>query len=94
LTQLATSGPRETDRVERRPVTPSARRLRRVGLALLIACAIPFAIFYTTVLVAGVWVAIFAALGWAYGAIAWRRQTARRPSGLLLLTATVMTGAP
>jgi uncharacterized membrane protein len=66
--------------------------IRRVGLALLIACAIPFAIFYTTVLVAGVWVAIFAALGWAYGAIAWRWLTGRRPSGLLILTATVMTG--
>ena len=52
----------------------------------------PFAIFYTTVLVAGVWEAIFAALGWAYGAIAWRWLTGRRPSGLLILTATVMTG--
>ena len=66
--------------------------IRRVGLAVLIACGIPFAIFYTTVLVAGVWAAIFAALGFAYGAIAWRWLTGRRPSGLLILTATVMTG--
>lgn len=66
--------------------------IRRVGLTLLVACALPFVIFYLTLVMAGVWVAILAALGWAYGVIAWRWLTGRAPSGLLILTATVMTG--
>ena len=65
--------------------------VRRVGLSLLIACAVPAALFYTCFRVNGVWTAIFVALGWSYGAIAWRALTARRPSGLLFLTALVMT---
>lgn len=65
---------------------------RRVALSLVIACAIPAAVFYTTFRVFGVWPAIFAALTWSYGAIAWRSVTGRRPSGLLVLTAAVMTG--
>jgi uncharacterized membrane protein len=32
------------------------------------------------------------ALGWSYGAITWRALTGRRASGLLILTAIVMTG--
>jgi intracellular septation protein A len=39
-----------------------------------------------------VWVAIMAALCWSYGAIAFRALTGRRTSGLLILTAIVMTG--
>jgi hypothetical protein len=66
--------------------------IRRVSLSLLIACVIPAALFYVCVVVAGVWVAIFAALAWSYGAIAWRLVTRRRTSGLLILTAIVMTG--
>lgn len=66
--------------------------IRRVSVNLLIACVIPATLFYVCVVVAGVWVAIFAALGWSYGAIAWRRLTGRRTSGLLILTAIVMTG--
>jgi hypothetical protein len=65
--------------------------VRRVGLSLLIACAIPAALFYTCFRVNGVWTAIFVALGWSYGAIAWRALTGRRASGLLFLTALVMT---
>lgn len=63
-----------------------------MGLSLLIACAIPGAVFYTCFSVAGVWTAILAALGWSYGAIAFRALTGRRTSGLLVLTAIVMTG--
>jgi intracellular septation protein A len=66
--------------------------IRRVALSLLIACAIPATLFYVCFRVDGVWTAIFAALGWSYGAIAWRAVTRRRTSGLLILTAVVMTG--
>jgi len=66
--------------------------IRRVALSLLIACAIPGTLFYVCVVVADVWTAIAAALIWSYGAIAWRRLTRRRTSGLLILTAIVMTG--
>ncbi|WP_243059234.1 VC0807 family protein [Nocardioides sp. SR21] len=66
--------------------------VRRVALSLVIACAIPATIFYSCLRLEGVWTAIFAALGWSYGAIAWRAITGRRTSGLLILTAVVMTG--
>lgn len=65
--------------------------IRRVGLSLLIACAVPATVFYLCLRLEGVWVAIFAALAWSYGAIAWRAITRRRTSGLLILTAVVMT---
>jgi hypothetical protein len=66
--------------------------IRRVAMSLLIACVIPAALFYVCVIVVGVWAAILVALGWSYGAIVWRRLTGRRTSGLLILTAIVMTG--
>jgi intracellular septation protein A len=65
--------------------------IRRVSLSLLIACVIPATVFYVCFEVAGVWVAIFAALGWSYGAIVWRKVTRRRTSGLLIITAIVLT---
>jgi hypothetical protein len=64
----------------------------RVGLSLLVACAIPAALFNSFLRLEGVWTAIFVALGWSYGAIVWRAVTRRRTSGLLILTALVMTG--
>ena len=64
----------------------------RVGLSLLIACAIPAALFYGCFRLEGVWTAIFVALAWSYGAIAWRAVTGRRASGLLFLTALALTG--
>jgi len=66
--------------------------IRRVGLSLLIACVIPGALFFVCFSVAGVWTAIIAALGWSYGALAFRALTGRRTSGLLVLTAIVLTG--
>jgi intracellular septation protein A len=66
--------------------------VRRVALSLLIACAIPATLFYTCFRLADIWVAIIVALGWSYGAIAWRAITRRRTSGLLVLTAVAMTG--
>jgi hypothetical protein len=65
--------------------------VRRVSLSLLIACVIPAVLFYTTFALAGVWTAILVALGWSYGAIAFRALTGRRTSGLLLLTALLIT---
>ena len=65
--------------------------VRRVSLSLLIACVIPAVLFYTTFALAGVWTAIMVALVWSYGAIAFRALTKRRTSGLLLLTALLIT---
>jgi intracellular septation protein A len=66
--------------------------IRRVALSLLVACAIPATLFYVCLRLEGVWTAIVVALAWSYGAIAWRAATGRRASGLLILTAVVMTG--
>ena len=72
---------------------PSLRAVvKRVGLSLLVACLIPATLFYTCLRLEGVWTAILVALGWSYGAIAWRAITGRRTSGLLILTALLMTG--
>jgi intracellular septation protein A len=76
-----------------RPAPPRLRDvLRRVAFSLVIACVVPAAVFYTAFRGYGIWTAIFAALAWSYGAIAWRALTGRRTSGLLILTAAVMTG--
>src|SRR5688500_7161356 len=66
--------------------------VRQVATSLLIACVIPVALFYASFVVVGVWAAMGAALAWSYGAIAWRAWTGRRTSGLLILTALVLTG--
>jgi uncharacterized membrane protein len=66
--------------------------VRRVSLSLLVAVVVPAAVFYGVFELAGVWTAIAAALAWSYGAIAWRALTRRRTSGLLILTAVLLTG--
>lgn len=66
--------------------------VRRVAQSLLIACVVPIGLFYAFFVTTGVWTAMIAALGWAYGAIAFRALTGRRASGLLILTAVVLTG--
>ncbi len=66
--------------------------IRRVSASLLIATVIPATLFYVVLIAFDVWSAIVAAVVWSYGAIAWRRLTGRRASGLLMLTAVVMTG--
>lgn len=71
---------------------PTLRQVfRRVLGSLTLACLVPAAVFYTCYLVWGIWPAIVAALVWSYGAIAVRRLTGRRTSGMLLLTAGVLT---
>ena len=64
----------------------------RVSMSLLIAVVVPAVLFYGVFALVGVWTAIIAALGWAYGAIAWRAVTGRRTSGLLILAAILLTG--
>lgn len=66
--------------------------IKRVSLSLLIAVVIPAVVFYGVFVLAGVWTAIIAALVWSYGAIGWRAVTRRRTSGLLILTAVLLTG--
>jgi intracellular septation protein A len=66
--------------------------VRRIFTSMLVACFIPAALFYGCFAVGGVWAAILAVLAWAYGALAWRYLTGRRTSGLLILTALVITG--
>jgi uncharacterized membrane protein len=66
--------------------------IRHVALSLLIACAVPGALFYACLVTLGVWPAILAALAWSYAAIVWRKLTGRRTSGLLILVAIAMTG--
>ena len=66
--------------------------LRRVASSVLVACVVPATLFYAVMMLVGVWPAIVVALAWSYGAIAWRLLTGRRTSGLLILSALVMTG--
>lgn len=66
--------------------------IRRVSLSLLVAVVVPAVTFYAFFALFGVWTAIIAALVWTYGAIAWRALSRRRTSGLLILTAILMTG--
>lgn len=66
--------------------------IQRVSLSLLIAVVVPAVVFYGFFVLAGVWTAIVTALLWSYGAIVWRAVTGRRTSGLLILTAILLTG--
>lgn len=81
-----------------RRLSPSVARpglstvVGRVSMSLLIACVVPAALFFVIFELAGVWPAILVALVWSYGAIGYRALTGRRTSGLLCLTAVVMTG--
>jgi hypothetical protein len=65
--------------------------LRRLGSSVLVACVVPACLFYTSFRIADVWTAMLVALAWSCGAITWRAANGRRTSGLLLLSATVMT---
>lgn len=65
---------------------------RRVGLSLLVACVIPAVLLALCTTAFGVWPAIGVALAWSYGSIAVRAALGKRPSGLLWLTAAVLTG--
>lgn len=85
-TAVPTDLPAVSDRPRLRTI------LRRVALSLFVACAVPAGLFLVCYETLGVWPAIVAALGWSYAAIAWRALTGRRTSGLLVLTAVVLTG--
>ncbi len=86
-TLAATTAPAEA------PHRPSLMTVvRRVSFSMLIAVIVPATLFYGFFALAGVWTAIVAALVWSYGAIAWRAVTGRRTSGLLILSALLLTG--
>jgi uncharacterized membrane protein len=87
---LVTDAGGASDETPTRPTLGSI--VRRVAVSLLVACAVPATLFAGLTTLWGVWVAIGAALAWSYGAIAWRAVTGRRASGLLWLTAAVLTG--
>ena len=57
----------------------------------MVACVVPAVVFYSLFVSFGIWPAILSALAWAYGATAVRALTGRRASGLLLLTAGVLS---
>ena len=65
--------------------------LRRLTLNLLVACGVPAMLFYVALVTVGMTYAVVVALGWSYGAIAWRRLTGRPTSGLLLLISSILT---
>jgi intracellular septation protein A len=65
--------------------------LQRVGLNLLVACVVPAIVFASLFTAFGIWPAIAAALVWSYGAISVRALTGRTASGMLMLTAGVLT---
>ncbi len=65
--------------------------LRRLAVSLWVACVVPAALFYVTLVTVNVTAAVVAALAWSYGAIGWRWVTDRPMSGLLALTVTVLT---
>ena len=91
MTQLATSTPpTPTDHQQHHPRLRAV--VRRVSMTMFLACVVPGTLFYATLMIAGVWTAMGVALAWSYGAIAWRRLTGRRTSGMLVLVAIVMTG--
>ena len=89
ITTTATLPPATSEAAPHRPRLGEVTR--RVALSLLIACVIPACVFYACFALAGVWTAIIAALAWSYGAIAWRALSRRRTSGLLILTAVLLT---
>ena len=62
----------------------------RLAVNLLVAVVVPGVIFYFALVAAGLNAAVLLALGWAAGAIVWRRVTGRPVSGRLVLTVAVM----
>ena len=65
--------------------------MRRLTANLIVACAVPALLFYLTLVVFDISIAVLTALAWCYGAVVWRWATKRAPSGLLALTVAVMT---
>ena len=92
LRTLTTLTPTREPGAELSPRPSLLTVIHRVSLSLLIAVVVPAVLFYGFFVLAGVWTAIVAALMWSYGAIAWRMVTRRRTSGLLILTAILLTG--
>jgi hypothetical protein len=65
--------------------------VRHLACSLLVATVIPSVVFYLSLIIGDVWVALGAALAWCYGAMIWRLRTNRRCSALLWITAGGLT---
>ncbi len=65
--------------------------MAHLARSLLTACVMPAVLFYVCLVTVNVWGALAAGLTWCYGATAWRIITKRRASGLLILSAILMT---
>ena len=76
-------------------IPPHRPRLKavigRLAVSLSVACVAPAVLFYLTLVALDISAAVLVALAWSYGAIGWRRLTGRAMSGLLVLTAGVLT---
>jgi len=63
----------------------------RTFVSLAVAVAVPAVLFWTTLVLFGVYGAVGVALVWMCGAMCWRWASGRRVSRLLLLTLGIMT---
>ena len=74
------------------PPRPHLRAVfARVAAQITTAVVIPVVLFVTTLVLAGVYVAVCVALAWMVAATVWRWATGRPVSGLLVLTLGIMT---
>jgi hypothetical protein len=75
-----------------RPDRPQLKAVvARVATSIATAVVVPAALFWTTLVVWNIDVAVIVALGWMVGAMWWRWVTGRPVSGLLVLTLAIMT---
>lgn len=80
------------DRVHVPPRPPELKAVAiRTMASLFIAVVAPAVLFWTTMVVFNVFVAVSAALAWMCGAMCWRRARGKPVSRLLLLTLGIMT---
>ena len=74
------------------PPRPHLRAVfARVAAQITTAVVVPVVLFVTTLVLAGVYVAVCVALAWMVAATVWRWATGRPVSGLLVLTLGIMT---
>lgn len=75
-----------------RPDRPQLKAVvARVAASIATAVVAPAVLFWATLVVWNIDVAVIVALGWMVGAMCWRWATGRPVSGLLVLTLAIMT---
>jgi len=87
---IATEQARGTPTVTVAPLPRIRDVLARTAGSLTVACVIPAALIYLTLVAFNLATAVLVALAWTCGVIGWRWATQRRPSALLFLTVTIM----